>query len=487
MMMTLDDDTNAFDTISSKLQQSISQIFIDKLFDTTSFNRAKNLSLLDDISSHSSVSFSLIVAPHILRHLSQNSEPLSELLKDNGFACGLVKLCSTLLESRNIYQFEDSDYIKILESTSTVLKTLHDGVYPIKTSSLLKDCKKQFGESFLQFFFRCTYAEIKSPSEGLEGIRVCCSSIMLNPALYGKTLSNESLLNLIVILFKNLVINESEISTIAVNCIRMLVMNQSSIQNVTNALKVDDVKINARFQEILKNCLSLNDEDFKSQLYMDTELKNTLNKKFGDSLEILQKLENKPTKSEAVAEIVKRHGFDSREKFNKLIKNEIEPLTKLIIKSETKRFHRHIQDDKDDLSYYINIYTNIKNKLPVENMPFKWVLDSTEGPNRMRKRIIRESLSPEDGLTFNTETANGAQASNDAFVMVDNEDINGSFDMVSDLQPEFESFEEDKHRKILRSLFVGDKISGLTNVTQIHGLETVESILISGVTHLVMQ
>lgn len=145
-----------------------------------------------------------------------------------------------------------------------------------------------------------------------------------------------------------------------------------------------------------------------------------------------------------------------------------------------------------------------------------YILDYIESNDRMRRRLVIEDQIPEsEKLSYNIDVplkkldpiesgnyvnlqdydyaiaANGIDTlslSTDNSILLDPADE--SFDISDDNQDtsaeevEARSAYEDKNRKVLRSLFMGDQILALWNISQVNGLVPIESLMILGSSHL---
>ncbi|GMG08537.1 unnamed protein product [[Candida] boidinii] len=155
------------------------------------------------------------------------------------------------------------------------------------------------------------------------------------------------------------------------------------------------------------------------------------------------------------------------------------------------------------------MYQLIIENSPLSKLNKKWLLDSAEGPDRMRKKIVpkivysdistdepEESSNPEVTTRLQVpESVDDSSSSSDSLQPVSGDDelldsssthsveSHESFEVVND-QNDLEVGSEDQNRKVLRSLYVGDRVHAIVNVTQILGLEAIHSILIIGVSHL---
>ncbi|KAG7666110.1 BPH1 [[Candida] subhashii] len=204
----------------------------------------------------------------------------------------------------------------------------------------------------------------------------------------------------------------------------------------------------------------------------------------------------------------------------KSFEKDCESLKSSTINGELLKFNRTIQDNQENDRFYISSYHSLKieiSRLYEEEKENHYVVDYIENSDRMRRRLIMEDQLPEsEKLTYNLDiplkkidlfdneleydlheydfaiAARGIDtlslSSNDTTFEYDGED---SFEVVesnnyepADQDLEIGNMYEDKNRKVLRSLFVGDSIVTIWNISQINGLVPVESLMILGTHHL---
>ncbi|CAK9436131.1 uncharacterized protein LODBEIA_P06890 [Lodderomyces beijingensis] len=138
-----------------------------------------------------------------------------------------------------------------------------------------------------------------------------------------------------------------------------------------------------------------------------------------------------------------------------------------------------------------------------------YVLDYIENANRMRKRLVVEDLLPDsEKLDYEMdiplkEVANMADSLDEYDYGYDFANISGTLQELSlssdnggsreplpqglavdENEPLEGNASEDKNKRVSSSMFVGDHIVSLWNVSQINGLVPAESLLILGSTHL---
>ncbi|ODQ82000.1 hypothetical protein BABINDRAFT_18517, partial [Babjeviella inositovora NRRL Y-12698] len=165
---------------------------------------------------------------------------------------------------------------------------------------------------------------------------------------------------------------------------------------------------------------------------------------------------------------------------SKLIDNfqrENQKWTQNILQMEVSKFHRHIQDHQDNLQFYITAYNRIKtetSRLLKKEADVKYYVDSIEGLDRMRMRLLPlNDVHESERLSYSIDVP-----------VLQSEEAPDTLMETFELVEESQSIEEDKNRKVLRSLAVGDSITHIWNISQILGLSAVEGLCILGNTHL---
>lgn len=200
----------------------------------------------------------------------------------------------------------------------------------------------------------------------------------------------------------------------------------------------------------------------------------------------------------------------------KSFEKDCEQLKALIVNGELIKFNRAGQDRQENNHFFVNGYNAAK--VEVERLVFlkeqgkSYVLDFIENVDRMRKRlIVEDQLAESEKLSYNIDipiknidpidvdlsgfehydyaiarnSIDTLSLSEDPFLDLDLE----SFELVDGTSEGSETEEsttayEDKNRKVIRSLFVGDQIVALWNVSEINGLAPIESLMILGLDHL---
>lgn len=235
-------------------------------------------------------------------------------------------------------------------------------------------------------------------------------------------------------------------------------------------------------------------------------------------------------------EKLKQWRDEARQIENVLLRHEManSAWMKSIFCTEHSKHQRLTQDQQDDFVFLISSFAKMDRDLKRPGGVFaetdrtiKWKLDRTEGRNRMRLRLLpdnsklgeeyqskqakkkpsesrpSDSLPAVAGLKLDTKIGPGTSGTNTPQVSAINEVGEGvaltdepastdqesepgvtpeeEFELIEDLnEPEGDDSFEDKNRKVMRRLELGDTVQSVYNISRIIGLEACEGILIIG-------
>lgn len=235
-------------------------------------------------------------------------------------------------------------------------------------------------------------------------------------------------------------------------------------------------------------------------------------------------------------EKLKQWRDDARQIENVLLRHEManSAWMKSIFCTEHSKHQRLTQDQQDDFVFLISSFAKMDRDLKrpggvfaEQSATIKWKLDRTEGRNRMRLRLLpdnsklqdeyqskqakkkqtesrpSESLPNIGGLKVDTKIGPGTSGTNTPLAPVPDAagETTGStdepaegepseetdvgpeddFELIEDLnEPEGDDAFEDKNRKVMRRLQLGDTVQSVYNISRIIGLEACEGILIIG-------
>ncbi|OBA21617.1 beach-domain-containing protein [Metschnikowia bicuspidata var. bicuspidata NRRL YB-4993] len=185
------------------------------------------------------------------------------------------------------------------------------------------------------------------------------------------------------------------------------------------------------------------------------------------------------------------------------------------ITQELIKYNWDLQDTHENFQFRSTSYIALKadvhrllQESPITKTDF--TLDYIEGANRMRMLLVSEDQMPEsEKLSYSVKvprkTLDTAEIQNAASLSL--ESVFSAFGIQdslfldpSSLEVDWNEYEEidengesscsiktsneDRNRKVLRSLYFGDQIQALFNVSKVGGLDAVESLMILGNSHL---
>ncbi|CAI5757465.1 unnamed protein product [Candida verbasci] len=256
--------------------------------------------------------------------------------------------------------------------------------------------------------------------------------------------------------------------------------------------------------EFFNNLVSKNDSETLSRLNKYPPFVKDILKEFNKTRELFSNTE--PSRISSMISITLKNGGKLSQLNNIYIKSfekDCESIKISTMNNELTKYNRLVQDNEESIKYCISNYHSLKfeiTRLFDNNYHPSYMLDYIENSDRMRKRLIIEDQLPEsEKLTYNIEIP---LQKIDTLSESDYEYINGvdtlsltndtgddDYEFIKrndDDLPDLEDINnfEDKNRKVSRSLFVGDQIVALWNISQINGLVPVESLLILGINHI---
>ncbi|GEQ70115.1 hypothetical protein JCM33374_g3791 [Metschnikowia sp. JCM 33374] len=199
------------------------------------------------------------------------------------------------------------------------------------------------------------------------------------------------------------------------------------------------------------------------------------------------------------------HGFEK----------DCQTLKSVTITGELMKYNRELQDMQEKIHFFSSSYSMLKLEIqrllqesPITKTDF--MLDYIEGANRMRMLLVGEDQLPEsEKLSYSVKvpikqlnTAEMQKAANltldsvfSAFgiqdlTLVENSNLDVDLNEYEEIDENGETAStnrnsnEDRNRKVLRSLYLGDQIQALFNVSKVNGLDAVESLMILGYSHI---
>ncbi|AOA63527.1 Protein with similarity to Chediak-Higashi syndrome and Beige proteins [Komagataella phaffii CBS 7435] len=486
------------DEIRISIEKLLSEIFIKKIFDkkATAFS-----SFMGSVTADSRT-FTIVHAfifPHVLEHLEEFCIYLQELTtKPSSTLTNVFRFYESCLNEERFSKWTGPQAITFIESSSNYLEIfrLH-----CDDKGRWKNDLQNIGDSLCSLLIRellqATVSLMESNNQDSQSnIKRIATNFIFHQELYllKTMLDNEKLATFCVILFKNIFINDPEISNLCINCLKTcFLVRQPDFEHIAELI-ADDAGVVIHF---FTGMLSITDDELRSEASVPS-VRTAFLKNFTLKMNILKHLNNStPDSTSTLLKLVDKSVLQKRSAVESF-KSECSYWTKIIVSSELAKYHRHNQDHRDDVLYYINMYNKLKIRtsvsLKVGNIKPVMMLDLSEGMDRMRKRILPDYNSLAKKL--NTDYAKTSGDDKTELVKEDTPDIKNFDDTDSISSQDGETFEfveepgdieaqqEDKNRKVLRSLNPGDKVNAIWNVCQVHGLEATESVMILGASHI---
>ncbi|CDK25143.1 unnamed protein product [Kuraishia capsulata CBS 1993] len=320
-----------------------------------------------------------------------------------------------------------------------------------------------------------------------EVLKALLQSLILHQGLYmdKDTMNNERLAGLLSCIVP--VSDSSELEYLAINFARMCYLHRQSDFPSIYGLISDNPESQEQLQAFFVGLLEMSDEEVTSgELFGTTKelfRSYAASSRLKTSVESLQQPIN-----ELLRELFQTKDLIQHKTITANFEKEMSSWIKTIVKSEAVKYNRRIQDQTDDLTFFVSAYELINAeacRLLQKERKIKWRVDQTELVDRMRLRLIPYTYLDSTQKPVSERVSQGFS---------DGVPLNGVSDLSVEDTAEVESFHEDsedlemsqddKKRKILRNLYVGDRILELWNVSEILGLQAVESILIMGISHL---
>ncbi len=484
--------------ISSSFEQFINTFFLEQLFgdnlSPATGKITKGQRFVDFFSSKYRDSFLMSEFPSLVNHMKLFINEDGALMQNDCICKILLKHLTMFFQENETISFHAQDMKLVFDFAGTFLMKISERRSFLLNLKEYKVCSDLFGKFYVQFIVRCTENEIKNPGSSLDSIKFCCSRLMLFRGMLFVKLDGTQLNSVFASLFKNLLLPDVELFSLITNSMRMLIIE---LDCFTKLQKVFLGRLSNNAVDEIQRAIHLNDEDMKSSLYSNTDVKLFMNTSFNDSLSAIKNHDVKQMSFYDKLDLLTRKA-ESELEGNVVKKWKLRSILKAIIEAESKKFYKNVQDDKSDLKYFVNIYERLSTRIPIEHFRMRPVLDLAEGRYRMHNKFLLKSVkslatndSEHDSLpqlvadcqindNYSVSTSDSCNT-NDLECQIDG----AQYEFISE-QTDLGTFTDDKYRKIMRSLFVHDKIVRVVNVTRILGLEMTESVLVIGLTHLYM-
>lgn len=521
---------SSFQRAYANLARVLTNLFIAKLLNSSEFFDIFNC--LSDFTKNLILD---IIFPKVFEHVNKFVDISNFIFQEREFLEGTIDILnyyySAFIEQNYVVEKDDIDtyltcVISIIEA-SEVSKIINN------SSHRVRKLRKCLGEILLIKLMRIS----EDNQQELEREEISRSQIltMEEPQILklGNTLGDfvKWLLYRQITILKRDVLDDVKMG----NLISLLLGNFFT-------LSVDEQTKNAEYIfNFLRSCYMMHQEDFqKTILYISkgsnykecerliTEFfDNLLTKNDEETLRSLQKYptfkhifmknfhsyigkykENATLSVNDMAAVTLNNGGSlgfMNNVYIKAFEQDCEQLRQSMINGEQIKFNRTEQDKQENIQFSVSTYNSLKidvaRLLGLEdayNSKSDYILDFIENIDRMRKRMIVENQLPEsEKLSYEinipikqVEPVEGEFSSFQEFdYSMDSflDSAEDSFEVIDETSESLissgDSY-EDRNRKVIRSLFMGDQIVALWNISQINGLAPIESLMILGTDHL---
>lgn len=455
----------------------------------------------DNNSSNIHTIFLCLVFPKVLVHLKEFSPEFEVLLQTDSMNFTNIAIFLNLLQPELlVVEWNPSDYFNYLSVVMSLLESYKNAGRSLKNTHYL-----QLSKNVTPIMNTLVFVLKDSKSEEQQENFITMLMFHQESLFRNDFLANDGVANLMCLLLEIGTSTSPAVSSLSFNLLRVMLMHRhDDLSAVCAAITFRSYASVANF---LGEVMSMNDEDVVSALLSNTRLSNT----FSSHLESIGgKLNRKYTKQDPVpvderlTELYAKHDAMVKNKYEnidlllKVLQSENENLRLKIVHTEATRLSRFLQDQQDTIQYDIGIYNKMKHEAKKrmalhfdEDLPISaWILDSMEGIDRIRKKLLPyDDLEQDEKLKYSIDVPVKKGAEDDAEAANDQPRLESlslnSFELIEgDVVDDALSTYNDRNRKVLKSLFPGDKISEIWNVSQVVGLEIYEGIMILGHTHI---
>lgn len=511
--------TKSFKKASEKLTVALSDLFVSYLHDS------KQLFRIMEPLNESTMNMILdSTFPRVFRHFNQFFTDSNFMTKEGGLLDGTSELLLFYFEhfiDLNYY-VHDEDMDAFLNAALNVIEANSQHKRRQHSQQRLKSVT---GRSLVLKLSKLPYISSDASSQEVgeelkqlldETVKFLLYKqiVLLDPEVLNESLLAQVIEILMVQFTKLKTESQSEIAEHFINFLRAAYMMREStfdgvIQQLTNAS--DYTNSGDLIRDFLQILVSRNGQDIIKHLQRYPAIKHIFSKNLHYRLSKLKDV-GKVNVLEMTRVMLNNGGrlgyMDTI--YIKSFEKDCEKLRVKIINEELTNHNRELQDIDDNNNFFSTSFAALKNEITrlyqegnLTNPSY--MLDYIEGTDRMRKLlVIEDQLAECDKLTYsidvpvkkiktvemNTSDFQSyeyaiSQANVGELTLVDApEDDFEEIDVPSEVNGSEASLFEDRNRRVLRSLFMGDHIQHVWNISRINGLEIVESLMILGVTHL---
>lgn len=265
-------------------------------------------------------------------------------------------------------------------------------------------------------------------------------------------------------------------------------------------------------EEFFRGLLSQNDEGAMRSIHV-LKVKRFFLAKFGNIVDPSKG--NSQLRVEDMVAVMLQNGslWGSGGGYVEGFARDCQRLQALVVHNETHKYNQAVQDREENRHFFVSAYGGCNTEYSrlfgggLTNLAS--TVDYIENNDSMRRRVVlEEQLGESERLSYHArvptkpvrvvDAAEGFEVVEGLGMQLGNMEVEGELLGADDgptdqldhldhleLSDPSESSEMDSlDRRVLRSLYLGDRIAALWNVSQIHGLVPVESLMILGNTHV---
>lgn len=504
-----------------------SAIFISKLM-----NIKQLFSILNSLNEITSRIVLDSIFPKIFRHINQFVENTNFIYKEKEFLTGSIELLNYynkefLLQN---YYVNPDDLNSFITCIVFVMETCLSN--PNHKKGIL-ELSEVLGNAIVLKLSSIDYPstqndeydpdfDAKFAKELDENVKFIMYKLAV--ILQRELLSDVYLRQIIELLMGNFlklsVDNQLEIAEHLLNFLRTAyMMRQESFASIVNMLtSLSDYQNSADILiSFFENLTTHNDEETIKQLQKFPTIRHIFLKNFHFRVSKLK--DTGTVKAMDMISVMLNNGGSLGYMDNIYIKSfekDCQRLRMSTVNTELTKYNRELQDEQENNTFFIGAFNALKIEvvriwMDSSTQSSDYILDYIEGVDRMRKLLVVENqLAESERLTYNVKVPiKHIEGMNSATSDFEDYSFAFAYSGVNTLSlsenpllgSEMEDYEEidenpegendnsgamveDRNRKVLRSLYMGDQIQTLWNVSRINGLDAVESLMILGFSHL---
>lgn len=516
----------SFEKCTEKFISVLSNIFVSKLLNIKLLFGV--LKSLNDITTKTILDS---IFPRIFQHINQFVADSNFIFNEKEFLEGTADLLHFYYSEfiRQNFYVSDTNLDTFITCTVLIVETIDGGSAPLANTSL--KMKDMLGHSLVLKLSNLSYVVLNDSEVNPDPERTFQTALdeAVKFLLYkqiiflqSEVLSDAYLGQVIELLMGNFLKLKVESQVAAaehlLNFLRTCyMMRQKTFPQIVNQLTaISDYKNSTDLiSEFFEDLVSKNDEETIKHLQRFPTIKHIFNKNYHFRLSKLRDVGSVDVLD--MTRVMLNNGGSLGYMDNVYIKSfekDCESLKVQTINGELFKYNRELQDKQENNQFFISSFNALKLeifRLATESQAKScdYILDYIEGLDRMRKLlVVEDQLAESERLSYNItvpvkqldpiEVA-GFEDYSFAFAHsgVDTLSLSENPMRGSDAE-EFEEVDdgseidsegtngihEDRNRKVIRSLFMGDQIHVLWNVSRINGLDAVESLMILGFSHL---